>query len=212
MNETQKIISRWDEPAEHLKKTKEQLCSDYVKFQLLMGGVPKSFWYSKLKGLPESLNHFKKSISDFVSLSPTGQNVVLIGEPGSGKTQTAVIAAKGLLKRSYGNGKKLTLRMLDNNDFICSVKNAEDIDKNLIYASILIIDDFMNRASEAAIYQYFTLLKKRIDAGRRTIITSNLDIFNINKNDVNMKAIQDRLRLAFIYDCNWPSLRGRTDA
>jgi DNA replication protein DnaC len=212
-------IDRWGDIKKKLPI--EEIAKRCVKKQLVKSGIPKNLWSIKLSEFPAKTNlqkQFKKRLLDYVQTSESDKPLVLLGKPGSGKTYQSIAVAKSIIFKTYKDSKEeLSLRFVCNYDYAKSVSLMEYQNSGLGKVSILIIDDFMNKPTEAILHSYFDLINKRYMNKLRTIIVSNYDIFGTEKHlpqigseyqkNPNMIAMLDRLKRGLIWDCNWPSLR-----
>jgi len=151
--------------------------------------VPKRFWNVSFdKILPEESDHrkvIKKYLITIDERFNRGCGLLLTGNNGTGKTSCAVVVGKEARRKGY---LVLFIRSTALRDGIINNKVFDDGNTFLERArnvDLLIIDDLGKEYSKeygsynSSIYE--DLLRVRVDEVKPTIITSNLDVEQMNK-------------------------------
>lgn len=124
---------------------------------------------------------------------PNNYGLLLSGAVGCGKSYMAGCIANCLIDR--GVSVRMTNFSQIINDLIGMTDGKNDYISSLCGVSLLIIDDFgMERKTEYALEQVFTVIDARYRSGKPLIITTNMTVYTFqNPGDLMASRIYDRI-------------------
>lgn len=137
-------------------------------------------------GVPKSVvKEIKGYIIDADRLVPAGIGLLMLGQPGTGKTMLSTLILKDLISQGYKGYFTTFHNMLDRfTEGWSSVENKVWFDGKVRNAGVLVIDD-MGREHKGridiAISTLDHVLRARVASARPTILTSNLSTEQISE-------------------------------
>lgn len=143
-------------------------------------------------GTVESMVYAKNYVDHFDEMLKSHTGLLLWGDVGTGKSFMAGCIANALIDMEY-EVKMTNFATIINDLFGCEDKN-EYIEALARY-SLLIIDDLgAERNTEYAIENVFNVIDRRYRSGRPLIVTTNLHLDAIRKEEaIDKKRIYDRI-------------------
>lgn len=142
---------------------------------------------------PKITNICKKYVENWEQMKKENIGILLYGDVGLGKTYYACAIVNELFK----NGVSVCVTSFPK--IINKITNFDNESKVLLEKmqtkSLLVIDDLgVERNTEFALEQMFTIINDRLMSNLPVIITTNLDLEEIkNETNINKKRIYDRI-------------------
>ncbi len=144
----------------------------------------------------------KKYSENFSKKSP---NLIMVGNPGLGKTHLSLAIASEIINRGYGviyiSAPNMVTK-LEKEKFQNYGRDSEGSEKHFIDCDLLIIDDlgteYSNAFSNSAVYN---IVNSRIMMAKPTIISTNLTMKELEKNyspRMVSRIIGNNIRLEFL--------------
>lgn len=134
----------------------------------------------------------RKYVENWRQMKAENIGLLLTGEVGQGKTFYACCIANELIKQNYTVAITTTPKILTK-----LTKFTEENDKlvqRLKQVQLLVIDDFgIERKTEYATEQIFTLIDDRLSLGLPTIITTNIDFSQWKAESITEQRLKDRI-------------------
>ncbi|MDO4199693.1 MAG: ATP-binding protein [Clostridia bacterium] len=148
------------------------------------------------------LNFCKKYSENFSKKSP---NLIMVGNPGLGKTHLSLAIASEAIDKGYGviyvSAPNMVTK-LEKEKFQNYGRDGEESEKHFIDCDLLIIDDlgteYSNAFSNSAVYN---IVNSRIMMSKPTIINTNLTMKELEKNyspRMVSRIIGNNIRLEFL--------------
>lgn len=167
----------------------------------------KSEWVS-WKGTPDMRPSRAASIKDKVLANldgfvQNGWSLVLQGGTGCGKTTAAGIIATEALNRGY---KVYMATVPDMIGLMFAEETRDKLYNRLNSFDLVVIDDLgSERKTEYGISSCFQIVDRRVNSGKFTIVTTNLEVKN--RDDLEYQRIMSRLSSFVVVDCGMQDFR-----
>lgn len=124
---------------------------------------------------------FQKCLSYADSFDGKGQNLLLIGGTGLGKTHLSTSIGKAVIEKGYDVVYESIQKILD--DFEAEkFRNAENLTNKYMNCDLLIVDDLGTEMStQFTLSAIFNLINTRLISGKSTVINTNLTDSELRK-------------------------------
>lgn len=140
--------------------------------------IPKNHWGCTLAQIPESAKHYpkiKEYLDNIVENVKSGKGMYFSNQPGRGKSGTAAIVAKCAIAHRFSvlwiESEKTVKYAIEKEQF----DEDQTIYQRAESCDLLIMDEFFVDSKPRPCERYLEiLLRTRIDAGKSTILTSNV--------------------------------------
>lgn len=169
----------------------------------------KSEWISWRGGrmdLPSKAAKLKdKVLSDLDGFIREGASLVLQGGTGCGKTTAAGIIATEALNRGYKVYMATVPEMIG---LMFDPEDRAKLENRLNHFDLVVIDDLgSERKTEYGISSCFQIVERRVNSGKFTIVTTNLEVKN--RDDLEYQRIMSRLSSYAVVNCGNEDYRKR---
>ncbi len=135
-------------------------------------------------GTEESFTVAKKYIAELSEKKKTGMGIVFFGKCGNGKTHLAAAIINEAVQKGYTAIFQPVSELMDrlNKTYSNRDESEHDIKEGLSDADLLVLDDLGdNKKTEAIETRIKTIIDKRYRFKLPTIITTNLDLYGLEK-------------------------------
>ena len=141
-----------------------------------------SYTFENDSGSVPKTEEARRYLDGWQEMKKSGTGLLFWGEPGTGKTFAAACIANGLCAQGF-EVRLTTLGAVLTRLPGLSAAEKEAYMQDLICCDLLIIDDFgMERRTEYAQEQIFSLIDGRYLSGRPMIVTTNLSVSALSAN------------------------------
>jgi DNA replication protein DnaC len=159
-----------DEPA----KPKEKIPEEPRAWRY----IPKAYRDCRF----ETFNGNDKMVQGLIKLADTGCDIVLRGETGCGKTHLAVAIIQYSGSGHFTTAPELLLRIRATFGEGQMKETESEVIDDLCHHELLVLDDLgAEKTSEYAITTLYIIIDRRIRDAKRTIITTNLSLKEIEE-------------------------------
>lgn len=130
----------------------------------------------------ETFQGNEKLVQGILKLADTGCDIVLRGETGCGKTHLAVALMQHAGHGYFTTAPELLLRIRSTfNDGVMR-ESEDEVINDLCFHELLVLDDLgAEKTTEFAITTLYIIIDRRIRDAKRTIITTNLSLKEIEE-------------------------------
>lgn len=124
----------------------------------------------------------EKIVQGLMKLADTGCNIVLRGETGCGKTHLAVSIMQHVGHGYFTTAPELLLRIRSTFNEGTMRESEDEVIRDLCFHELLVLDDLgAEKTTEFAITTLYIIIDRRIRDAKRTIITTNLSLKEIEE-------------------------------
>ena len=123
-----------------------------------------------------------KIVQGLMKLADTGCDIVLRGETGCGKTHLAVAIMQHAGHGYFTTAPELLLRIRSTFNEGTMRESEDEVIRDLCFHELLVLDDLgAEKTTEFAITTLYIIIDRRIRDAKRTIITTNLSLKEIEE-------------------------------
>jgi DNA replication protein DnaC len=177
---------------EYLWKGKWHKCDCELQLQLhkhyLAAGVGVTYQrldWEDFQGDPEARQEASDYLERHVNSISRGIGMIFMGDYGTGKTLVTTLMLKDLIKLGYNCYSTTFASMMEM--FTAGWKSAEEqrrFQQKIMYSEVLLLDDIgreMRTKAKLSETTFDDVLRRRVQDGRPTFITTNMDMAELSK-------------------------------
>ena len=133
----------------------------------------------------------RKYVRNFSGNAQCGRNLLLFGGVGSGKTFSAAAVLNAAIDEGY---KCLFTSFFHELSELSKARDKNEYLQNLKSYDFVVFDDFgVERETEYTLEQIYQILNSRYNAGKPSIITTNLGVNDFTSDDISKQRLFSRL-------------------